>query len=66
MARALLTDTERARLSGEDDAEDQRRYESISRVRRRINQQLPQDVEILAEHHPDLLTELREVVCEDD
>lgn len=64
MARALLTDTERNRLSGEEDVEKQRLYESKSRVKRRITEQLPEDVEILAEHHPDLLDELREVVCD--
>lgn len=64
MARALLTDTERERLSGESDDEKQRIYESKSRVKRRINEQLPHDVEILTKQHPDLLEELRKVVCD--
>lgn len=65
MARALLTDGERRHISGES-GEDQRRYESVSRVRNRIQEELTTDVEILEEHHPELLEELREVVCEDE
>ena len=61
--RALLTATEREQLAGEQG--DQRRYEATSRVRRRIADELTTDIEILAEHRPDLLNELREVVCED-
>lgn len=63
--RALLTDTDRKYISGEEGDED-RRYQSASRIRRRIQEELPHDVEILEEHHPDLLEELREVVCDDD
>jgi hypothetical protein len=64
MARALLTDTERKRLSGESDAEDQRIFESKSRVKRRINQELPEDVKILAENHPELYEALQKIVCQ--
>lgn len=60
--RALLTDTDREYITGE--AGDKRRYESASRIRSRIKEELPRDIEILAEHHPDLLDELRAVVCE--
>lgn len=64
MARALLTDTERKRLSGESDEEKQRIFESKSRVRKRINDELPKDIEILAEHQPDIFKELQEIVCD--
>lgn len=60
--RALLTETEREQIAGEHG--DQRRYEANSRVRRRIKDELATDAEILEEHHPELLEELRDVVCE--
>jgi hypothetical protein len=63
MSRALLTDTERKRIAGEGTS-DQRRHESISRARRRIREELPQDVALLREHHPTLYDELVTVVCE--
>jgi hypothetical protein len=61
--RALVIDTERQRISGEDDVEDRKRYQAISEVRNRIHDELAKDVEALAEHHPELLKELQEVVC---
>lgn len=65
-SRGLITDTEAERISGEADVEDSKRYQAVSRVRRRIQEQLPVEIELLEEHHPDLLAELREVVCEND
>lgn len=62
--RALLTDTDREYISG--DHGDDRRYQSASRIRRRVQEELPRDVDLLEEHHPELLEELREVVCEQD
>ena len=64
-SRALITSTERERLTGEADVEAQKRYVAVSRVRRRIQNELPEDVTPLAEHRPDLLEELRDVVCEE-
>lgn len=61
--RALLTSTEREQIAGERG--DQRRYEATSRVRRRVKEELTEDVELLEEHNPDLLEEIREVVCDD-
>ncbi|WP_135535619.1 hypothetical protein [Halostella pelagica] len=62
--RALLTETEREQIAGE--GTQQRKYEAVSRVRGRIEDELTADVDLLAEHHPDLLEELQEVVCEED
>ena len=62
-SRALLTGTEREQIAGEHG--DNRRYQATSRVRRRIQEELTTDVEILAEHHPELLDELQGVVCDD-
>jgi len=63
--RAIMTTTDRDRVAREADVSDEKRYQSVSRVRSRI-EELETDVEILEEHHPELLAELREVVCEDD
>jgi hypothetical protein len=60
--RALLTETEKEYLAGKEG--DQRKYEAASRVRKRINEELSDDIEVLEENHPDLLEELREVVCD--
>lgn len=63
-SRAVLTETEREQIAGEHG--DDRKYQATSRARRRIKEELPRDVEILKEHNPDLLDELREVVCSDE
>ena len=62
--RAIMTDTDREYISGEGDASESQRMQSVSRVRSRINDELTSDIEILEEHHPELLEELRNVVCE--
>lgn len=61
--RALMTETDREYIAGETDSEN-KRYQAISRVRDRFDE-LENDVEILEEHHEDLLGELRDIVCED-
>jgi hypothetical protein len=61
-SRALLTERERELIS--DESIEDRRYQTVSKVRRRIEDELTEDVEVLEEHHPKLLEELREVVCE--
>jgi hypothetical protein len=65
-SRGLITFTERERISGNEDVEDAKKYQAVSRVRRRINEELAEEVELLEEHNPDLLEELREVVCDGD
>jgi len=62
--RAILTTTDRERISGEADVPDSKRYEAISRVRQRIKQ-LEHDAELLKEHHPELYDELQSSVCEE-
>ncbi|WP_435075251.1 hypothetical protein [Halorubrum sp. HHNYT27] len=61
--RALLTETEREQIAGEHG--NSRKYQATSRVRGRIQEELESDMEVLKEHHPDLLEELREVVCKE-
>ncbi|WP_254532975.1 hypothetical protein [Natrinema gelatinilyticum] len=61
--RALLTERDRELLA-EDDGSN-RRYQAISEIRSRITEEMETDVEVLEENHPQLLKELREVVCED-
>ena len=63
--RALMTQTERDRIAGVEDVEDIKRYQAITRVRRRIEDELTEDIRILEENHEGLLDELREVVCEE-
>ena len=63
-SRALITDTEREHLAGEHG--DRRKYEATSRIRSRIQDELPDDIGVLEKHHPELLKELQEVVCEED
>jgi len=60
--RALLTDTDREYITGHEG--DDKRYQSASRIRRRITEELPKDIQILKNHHPELLEELREEVCD--
>lgn len=60
--RALLTERDRELLADEEGGN--RRYQAISEIRSRINEELETDVEVLKENHPELLEELREVVCE--
>jgi hypothetical protein len=65
--RALLTEHERDALL--DRESNDARYVAVSRVRKKIDEELTRDVEVLRhhdeEHDTDLLGKLREVVCED-
>jgi hypothetical protein len=62
-SRAMMTETDRAQIAGDDG--DHKRYQAVSRVRDRLDA-LEDDVTHLEEHHPQLLVELRAVVCADD
>lgn len=61
--RAMLTDTERELLR--EGEKTNRYYQAVSRVRKKIDAELTEDVELLEEHQPDLLEELRSVVCDE-
>ncbi len=63
--RAIMTTTDRERITGEVTVSDEKRYQAIHRVRSRI-EELETDVDVLAEHHPELLEELRDVVCDEE
>ena len=62
--RGILTDYEKKCLAGK--TKKQRQYEARSRVRSRIDGPLKDEIEHLREHDPELLAELREVVCGDN
>jgi hypothetical protein len=62
--RALMTDTEAEYIAYNTDATANQRYQAIARLRDRLDA-LERDVETLETHHPDLLAEIREVVCPD-
>mgnify|MGYP007091094760 CR=1 FL=1 len=64
--RALLTEAEREILAGERDVKDNYRYSVESRVRTRIRDELPGDVETLREHYPEIFEAVQEVVCENE
>jgi hypothetical protein len=59
--RGLLTEREREALAGNDS--DSYKYKTRTYLRRRL-EKVETDIEILAENDPELLQELREVVCE--
>lgn len=60
--RALLTEREREAIAGE--TSDSYRYKTRSFLRNRLDR-LETDVDVLAENDPELLEELRDVVCEE-
>ena len=62
--RALMTETDRRYIAHEADVGENKRYQAIARVRDRLDG-LESDVNVLEEHHPELLEEVREVVCDD-
>jgi len=64
--RALTTDRDRKQIARADGVSDSEHYQAVSRVRRRIRENMAEDVSLLREHHQALLDELREVVCEVD
>lgn len=61
--RAVMTDTDRQHIAEQGDPSDQQVNQSVYRVRKRINEELLEDIAVLKEHRPDLLNELRNVVC---
>ena len=56
--RALMTETDREHITGESNPTDQQQDQSVYRVRQRIHEELPKDIEVLSKHRPDVLDEL--------
>ena len=63
-SRTLMTDRDRRQIARIEGVSDSEHYQAVSRVRRRLRENMAEDIELLREHHQDLLEELREVVCE--
>lgn len=61
--RAIMTDTDREHITGESDPSQDQKDQAVYRVRQRIHEELVEDIEVLEGHRPDVLEELREVVC---
>ena len=61
--RAIMTDTDREHITGESDPSQDQKDQAVYRVRQRIHEELAEDIDVLEEHRPDVLEELREVVC---
>nr|WP_321164385.1 hypothetical protein [Halolamina sediminis] len=57
-------DDVRVVIDGGENVDEDLRYQAISRVRRKIDDELTTDVEVLRENHPELYEELRQVVCD--
>jgi hypothetical protein len=61
-----MTETDRQQIADEEREDDEnKRYQAVSRVRSRIREELPEDVAILRENHPELYQEIQEIVCEE-
>jgi hypothetical protein len=56
--RALLTEREREILSGEADVTTNYRYSIESRVRSRLRERLPADIDLIREEYPEMFDEL--------
>jgi hypothetical protein len=62
-SRALLTERQREHIANQTGEDGE--YETVSRLRARMRDELVEDVAVLAEHRPEVLAELREIVCEE-
>ena len=63
--RALMTDREREILRGDADVTDNYRYKVESLVRNRVRKRFGDDVELLADHFPEVHEMIEREVCED-
>ncbi|QLG29523.1 hypothetical protein HUG10_14455 [Halorarum halophilum] len=50
----------------DDPNDESKRYQAISRVRSRIREELPEDIAVLSEHHPELFNEFRKTACDNE
>ena len=63
--RALLTPREREILRGEADVTDNYRYSVESRIRTRLRERLPEDVDVIRENYPEMFDEIvYPIVCQ--
>lgn len=60
-----MTETDRRQIRGAEDIDENKQYQAVSRVRDRLGE-LRQDIDVLEEEHPELLGEIREIVCEEN
>ncbi|WP_435181241.1 hypothetical protein [Halorussus sp. AFM4] len=63
--QALLSDAERGIIRGELDADKSAQRRTANRVRRRIQDRLPEDIDVLREEQPELFDELKELVLDE-
>ena len=59
-----MAGTDREHISGESDPLNQQRDQAVYRASKRITEELPKDIAVLAEHRLDTFEELWEIVCE--
>lgn len=64
--RAIMTETDREHIAGKGEPTDRQVDQSVYRVRLRISEELTRDIDVLEEYRPDLLDELRSVVCSNE
>lgn len=65
--RAILTDREREILSGETDVDPKRLSVTVARVKKRIDEELEDDLDCLENgRRPDLADRVRTVVCDEE
>ena len=64
--RAIMTEADRQYIAEEGEPMGRQIDQSVYRVRQRITEELPEDIEVLKEHRPDLLEELQEIVCTEE
>lgn len=60
----MQTDSEH--ITGESSPSQEQTDQAVYQVRQRIREELPEDIETLRQHRPDVLSELREVVFEEE
>lgn len=65
MTRALLTPGERDAIRDDPEMDDSTRASHLSRIRGKIPQ-LADDVKLLREHRPEIASDVRDAVCEDE
>lgn len=64
--RAIATEDERWKISHPEEAEESPRYVAISRVRTKIQDELPKDVDTFLENHPGLYSDLVKAVISEE